>query len=519
MKPLSLVTCLLLASVVAGAQTNLPSAGTSRVNELASPPTLIPFDGELPARPDLVRAGSATIVISIYAAKDDTTPLWSEEQTVPVGADGKYVISIGASREEGVPSDVFAKQHGRWIGIAVKNEVEQPRIMVVSVPYAVKAGDAETIGGRPFTDFVLAAQLRDRIEEALKDVDGAGRAAMHHGEARISTTSIQNVVRRPAPNAVSYEMKTLFPSEGLLIRASQHQLILADSSEADLFTNYWYITRAGADGKVRFRHNNADRVTFDDTGDVGIGTAAPNTALDVVGAISIRTAAAPAAAPSGQGRIYFDSGTNSIRYSQNGGPYRDLDGSDLYYSKSAVDSLLRQGLVGKIVFVTQTAYTGALGTQQTANGGLIGADAKCQAAAKSVGFIGTFQAWLSGNDSSVDASTRMTHSDLAYFTPNGAKIADNWADLVDGLLDHSINVTEQGTVLNGYDVWTGTRSDGTVRDPGSDCGSTNVPGSAWLSSESTDAGGYGLTNSTTGTWTNNNQEPCNFTARLYCVQQ
>jgi hypothetical protein len=59
-------------------------------------------------------------------------------------------------------------------------------------------------------------------------------------------------------------------------------------------------------------------------GSLGIGTSTPNTALDVNGAFSVRGMAAPAVSPSGQGRIYFDSTSNTFQVSQNAGAYTNL---------------------------------------------------------------------------------------------------------------------------------------------------------------------------------------------------
>ncbi|MDD4976073.1 MAG: hypothetical protein PHY93_17085, partial [Bacteriovorax sp.] len=63
------------------------------------------------------------------------------------------------------------------------------------------------------------------------------------------------------------------------------------------------------------------------TGNVGIGTTAPNTILDINGAFSQRGMAAPATSVAGQGRIYFDSTSNTFKVSQNNGAYTDLVGA------------------------------------------------------------------------------------------------------------------------------------------------------------------------------------------------
>lgn len=57
---------------------------------------------------------------------------------------------------------------------------------------------------------------------------------------------------------------------------------------------------------------------------IGAGVQVPATPLDVNGAVSFRGVTSPALSPASQGRIYFDSGTNTFRASANGGAYQDL---------------------------------------------------------------------------------------------------------------------------------------------------------------------------------------------------
>ena len=46
---------------------------------------------------------------------------------------------------------------GLWLGVEGQDIQETPRVLLVSVPYALKAADAETLGGLPASAFVLAS--------------------------------------------------------------------------------------------------------------------------------------------------------------------------------------------------------------------------------------------------------------------------------------------------------------------------------------------------------------------------
>jgi hypothetical protein len=59
---------------------------------------------------------------------------------------------------------------------------EQPRILLVSVPYALKAGDAETLVGKPVCDFVLAQQLKEQVGDGSR---AAGEEAARQGRAQL----------------------------------------------------------------------------------------------------------------------------------------------------------------------------------------------------------------------------------------------------------------------------------------------------------------------------------------------
>ncbi len=70
-------------------------------------------------------------------------------------SNGQYTVLLGSLHSEGVPADLFLTNDARWLGVQVETEPEQPRVLLVSVPYALKAADAETLGGKPLSSFVL----------------------------------------------------------------------------------------------------------------------------------------------------------------------------------------------------------------------------------------------------------------------------------------------------------------------------------------------------------------------------
>ena len=129
-------------------------------------PTLVRLDGELRTPTGEPRTGSVLMVISLYAEEQDATPLWIEHQLVTLDSAGRYSVLAGATLPEGLPREFFLSNTALWLGIGVVGEPEQPRMRIVTIPYALKAGDADTLGGKAATDFVLADKLKDVVNLA-----------------------------------------------------------------------------------------------------------------------------------------------------------------------------------------------------------------------------------------------------------------------------------------------------------------------------------------------------------------
>lgn len=153
------------------------------------------------------------------------------------------------------------------------------------------------------------------------------------------------------------------------------------------------------------------------------------------------------------------------------------------------------------VFVTSTAYTGALG-------GISGADDLCDEAAEDAGLSGTWRAWLGTYTTPV--SERLVHESVPYVRLDGATIASDWDDLIDGTLGAAIGLDEYGVSIDPANsfVWTATDASG---DP--------MGGTCQDWSDSNSGGFYGSALAADDGWAHTACQPCTMTAHLYCFEE
>jgi len=123
----------------------------------ATVPRLVQFSGALTAAGGQPLSGVVGVTFSLYEEERGGAPLWMETQNVQADGNGRYTAMLGATRNDGIPAEVLASEQGRWLGVQPQGETEQPRVLLVSVPYALKAGDADTLAGRPASAYLLAA--------------------------------------------------------------------------------------------------------------------------------------------------------------------------------------------------------------------------------------------------------------------------------------------------------------------------------------------------------------------------
>ena len=140
----------LIATLVASAQAQQTSVVPNVVN----------FAGTLRGSDGKPLTGSVGVTFSLYKEQEGGSPLWIETQTAQPDRNGQYSVMLGSRTGHGLPTDVFASGEARWLSVQVQGEPEQTRVMLMAVPYALKAGDAQTIGGLPASAFMLASPDR-----------------------------------------------------------------------------------------------------------------------------------------------------------------------------------------------------------------------------------------------------------------------------------------------------------------------------------------------------------------------
>ena len=120
-------------------------------------PRLVRFGGTAKELNGSPVTGVVGMTFALYSEQSGGAPLWLETQNVRPDASGHYTVLLGATKPDGLPAELFTSEQARWVGVQVSGQAEQPRVLLVSAPYALKAGDAETVGGLPASAFVLAA--------------------------------------------------------------------------------------------------------------------------------------------------------------------------------------------------------------------------------------------------------------------------------------------------------------------------------------------------------------------------
>jgi hypothetical protein len=217
------------------------------------------------------------MTFALYQEAEGGAPVWQEVQNVTLDAQGRYGVLLGSTSTEGLPLEIFAGGEAHWLGVQVEGGKEGPRILLVSVPYALKAADAETLGGKPLSEFVLAKGGSSQgVDESLKSPTMPKYTAV----SPVTANFISKIVNCPM-----------------------------DADPIDLV------------GQTCL----TDSIMFESSGKIGIGTTSPGQKLSVVGTIE-----------STSGGFKFPDGTTQTTAGAGGSQWQDQAAGAISYSGGSV---------------------------------------------------------------------------------------------------------------------------------------------------------------------------------------
>jgi len=227
-------------------------------------PRLIQYSGVVKDAEGKPVTRSVGLTFSLYQFQEGGSPLWVETQTVQSDSQGHYTVLLGANSADGLPQDLFSSGSARWLGVqpALPGAGEQARVLLVGVPYALKAADAETLGGKPASAYITTDTFN---ASGISGVSGglvpAGATPVTASEQDRSTAA----ARRDGKKASS--AGPLTPCSGITADGT------ATANQVAKFTAGCIIHQSQL---------------FDNGTDVGVGTTSPAAKLDVNGNISGR---------------------------------------------------------------------------------------------------------------------------------------------------------------------------------------------------------------------------------------
>jgi hypothetical protein len=239
--------CLWMVSFLAG-QTSPTNTASVSV------PPVIQFSNVATDAAGVPLTGTVQMTFSLYNNSQGGEPLWTERQTVTLANSGEYSVYLGITKPNGLPETLFTNGEAHWLGVTIAGQQEQPRVFLVSVPYAMKAGDAATIGGLPPSAFVMAGATKGGV---------AGSAAV--GEAfatpQIAGSGTQNYIpvwtdnNGDLGNSVIYQsvsqigINTTNPATGVALDVNG-AINSAQGYDLDSYTSLPFLTGLWTKGNV-----------------------------------------------------------------------------------------------------------------------------------------------------------------------------------------------------------------------------------------------------------------------------
>jgi hypothetical protein len=220
-----------------------------------SVPRLVQFNGTLKDSAARAVSGVASVTFAIYAEQDGGAALWTETQNVLADTNGHYSALLGTASSGGFPAELIGTGQSRWLGVTMARQPEMARVLLAGVPYALKAGDADTLGGLPASSYVTTQQF-----------------ASHTPASGNGTTIV------PAPSGATAQTLPAANTSAAATDATQSVTQTTPTSSGT--TNYIPLWTSSS--------NLGNSLLFQTGGKLGLGITTPASTLDINGGEILR---------------------------------------------------------------------------------------------------------------------------------------------------------------------------------------------------------------------------------------
>lgn len=227
--------------------------------------------------------GTYAVTFSIYDAA--STVVWTELHSSIQVTGGIFNVHLG------LPMNPFPDFDGEmYLGIRVGTDPEMaPRQLLTSVPFALKAGEAETLDGHPASDFALSThtQAFSTLTGAASDAQIPNTITINKATSADTATSAQKAetadYATEAGHAVTADNATTATTAATATNATN----ATNAGNADTLDTYHAAAFSLASHSHYFLNASdgspSQALYLDATGEVGIGNTAPARKLDVTG--------------------------------------------------------------------------------------------------------------------------------------------------------------------------------------------------------------------------------------------
>jgi hypothetical protein len=395
-------------------------------------PSVIKYSGMLTDAVGKPLTESTELTFALYKTERGGAALWMESQRVEPDKLGNYTVTLGSTTTAGLPATLFAAGEARWLGVEISGQGEKPRVMLSAVPYAMKAGDAETLGGLPASAFIQAGVASNSASTESSSPSGAtstDHAGLPPAGSNVTTTGgtvgaipvfttstdIQNsILTQSGTVGVNVSGRLNLPSNGTATATS------GKSSRPEDFVASSFNSSTGAAVAQTFQlqAEPAGNNTASPSGTLsllfGSGTSSPTeTGLKITSKGLISFATGQTFPGTGQGTITgVTAGSGLTGGGTNGNVTLTLDATKVVSGVTAGTDLTGGGTGGVVTLNLDTTKVPQLksnnifsGTQQFANTGIGIVPSSTSYTPLSVGTANSFGTWLAISNTSTGGHT------------------------------------------------------------------------------------------------------------------